>query len=187
MTHVNAHAFEPASDDDLAVVAAQLGRTPRGVVGVAWRCPCGRPGVTATAPRLPDGTPFPTTYYLTCPNAVAACSALEASGLMATMTARLGEDAALASAYAAAHAAYLADRAALGEVPEIAGVSAGGMPTRVKCLHALVGHALAAGPGVNPIGDEALKLIGDFWTPDCGPRLVEQPSDVPGHTRKDRR
>ncbi|NLA28354.1 MAG: DUF501 domain-containing protein, partial [Propionibacterium sp.] len=66
-----------------------------------------------------------------------------------------------------AHEAYLSDREALAreigdEVPEIAGFSAGGMPTRVKCLHALVGHALAAGPGVNPIGDEALALMGDF-------------------------
>jgi len=49
-------------------------------------------------------------------------------------------------------------------VPEIAGISAGGMPTRVKCLHALAGHALAAGPGVNPIGDRALEL--SSWSPD---------------------
>jgi len=62
-----------------------------------------------------------------------------------------------AEQYAAAHAAYLADREAVGEVPEIVGFSAGGMPTRVKCLHALAGHALAAGPGVNPIGDLALS------------------------------
>jgi hypothetical protein avisC_03628 len=45
------------------------------------------------------------------------------------------------------------------DVPEIHGVSAGGMPTRVKCLHALVGHALAAGRGVNPIGDRALDMM----------------------------
>ncbi len=52
-------------------------------------------------------------------------------------------------------------------MPEIAGVSAGGMPDRVKCLHALVGHALAAGPGVNPLGDEALDQIGEFWARPC--------------------
>jgi len=138
------------------------------MVGVAWRCPCGRPGVVVSAPRLADGTPFPTTYYLTCPRAVAACSRLEAQGAMADMTARLATDEALAGHYAAAHAAYLADRAALGSSDEIAGISAGGMPTRVKCLHALVGHALAAGPGVNPLGDEAVALIGRFWEPDCG-------------------
>nr|WP_269779554.1 DUF501 domain-containing protein [Propioniciclava soli] len=148
-------------------MAAQLGRAPRGIAGIAWRCPCGKPGVVATEPRLSDGTPFPTTYYLTCPRAVAGCSTLEAQGVMAQMTARLAEDASLAEGHARAHEAYLADRAALGDVPEIAGTSAGGMPTRVKCLHVLVGHALAAGRGVNPLGDEALDALGAFWTNPC--------------------
>jgi hypothetical protein len=152
---------------DAAVIEGQLGRPPRAIAGIAWRCPCGKPGVIATEPRLPDGSPFPTTYYLTCPRAVAACSRLESSGLMAEMTQRLLEDPALAEAYQRAHQAYLADRHALGEVPEIAGFSAGGMPDRVKCLHALLAHALAAGPGVNPIGDEAAGLIGDFWREPC--------------------
>lgn len=152
---------------ELAIIEKQLGRPPRGVVDVAWRCPCGKPGVVKTLPRLDNGTPFPTTYYLTCPRAVSACSTLEASGLMAEMTSRLAEDADLAAAYRVAHEAYLADRAELGAVPELAGVSAGGMPTRVKCLHALVGHALAAGPGVNPFGDEALALLGEFWHDPC--------------------
>jgi hypothetical protein len=61
-----------------------------------------------------------------------------------------------------AHEAYLADRAELGEVDEIAGISAGGMPTRVKCLHVLIGHSLAKGPGVNPLGDQALAMLGDW-------------------------
>jgi len=160
-------AMEPLTPADVESVAAQLGREPRGTAGVAWRCPCGRPGVVATHPRLPDGTPFPTTYYLTCPRATAGCSTLEAQGLMAEMTERLATDPALADAYAAAHEAYLADRAALGEVPEIAGTSAGGMPTRVKCLHVLAAHALAVGPGVNPLGDETLALLGEFWVRPC--------------------
>ena len=160
--------IEP-SEADLAAVESQLGREPRGVAAVAWRCPCGRPGVVKTHPRLPNGTPFPTTYYLTCQRAVAGCSTLEASGLMAEMTERLAVDEDLATRYRAAHEAYLADRAALGHVEEIDGISAGGMPTRVKCLHVLVGHALAAGPGVNPLGDEALALLGEFWTTPCLP------------------
>lgn len=154
------------SEADLATLAEQLGRPPRGVVGVAARCVCGRPTVVRTAPRLPDGTPFPTTYYLTHPRAVQAVSTLEATGTMKEMTARLADDAALAQAYRGAHEHYLARRAELGDVPEIAGISAGGMPTRVKCLHVLVGHALAAGPGVNPLGDEALGLIREQWRPD---------------------
>ncbi|MGD7732856.1 DUF501 domain-containing protein [Propionibacteriaceae bacterium G57] len=152
---------------DEAIIGQQLGREPRGVAGVAWRCPCGKPGVIATEPRLPQGTPFPTTYYLTCPRATSAVSTLEASGLMADMTERLADDPELAADYRAAHESYLADRARLGEVPEIEGISAGGMPTRVKCLHVLVGHSLAKGPGVNPLGDEAVALLGEFWTRPC--------------------
>lgn len=165
--------YQAYTDRDARIAEAQLGRPMRGVAGVAWRCPCGRPGVLATRPRLPGGTPFPTTYYLTCPRAVAAASRLEGSGIMAEMTQRLTEDSQLAERYRQAHQAYLADRAALAdagdEVGEIAGFSAGGMPTRVKCLHALVAHSLAAGQGVNPIGDEALALMGEFWHGPCHP------------------
>jgi len=158
---------EPLTVEDAAAVTAQLQRPPRGVAAVAFRCPCGNPAVVATTPRLADGTPFPTTYYLTCPRATAACSTLESQGVMAEMTARLTSDDDLANAYRRAHESYLSDRNALGDVPEIAGISAGGMPDRVKCLHVLVGHALAAGPGVNPLGDEALRSIGAFWTRPC--------------------
>lgn len=155
------------SDEDLAIIEAQLGREPRGTVDVAWRCPCGKPGVVKTAPRLPNGTPFPTTYYLTCPRAASAIGTLEASGLMAEMTQRLEDDDELAANYQQAHESYLADRAELGDVPEIDGISAGGMPTRVKCLHVLVGHALAKGPGINLLGDEAVELLGEFWSHPC--------------------
>lgn len=164
--------IEPLTAADEAVVTDQLQRTPRGVVGVAYRCPSGHPGVVTTLPRLPDGTPFPTTFYLTCPRAVSACSTLEASGVMTELTDRIAAEPDLAAHYAEAHRAYLFARAEIavgttGEVPEIATVSAGGMPTRVKCLHALLGHALAAGPGVNPIGDLTLALIRERWPFPC--------------------
>jgi hypothetical protein len=151
------------SPADLAAVEAQLGRAPRGTRAVAHRCPCGLPDVVETEPRLPDGTPFPTTYYLTCPRAAAALGTLESSGLMREMTERLGADPELAARYRAAHEDYLARRAKLGDVPEIDGISAGGMPDRVKCLHVLAGHSLAAGPGVNPLGDETLAALPDWW------------------------
>lgn len=150
---------------DEAAVTRQLGRVPRGVVGVAHRCPCGEPDVVATEPLLPDGTPFPTLYYLTCPRAAAAIGTLESSGLMRQMEQRLEADPDLAADYRAAHEAYLRERAELGDVPQIDGISAGGMPTRVKCLHVLVAHALAAGPGVNPLGDEALAALPSWWLP----------------------
>jgi hypothetical protein len=162
--------IEPA---DLAAVHAQLGRPPRDTVGVAHRCPCGNPDVVSTAPRLADGTPFPTFYYLTCPRAASEIGTLEAGGLMREMTQRLSEDDDLAERYRAAHEAYLDDRRRHGEVPEIEDVSAGGMPDRVKCLHVLVAHALAAGSGVNPLGDEALALLPEWW--GSGP-CVHRPS-----------
>ncbi len=152
--------------EDLEVLQEQLGRPARGVVGIAARCVCGRPLVVHTAPRLPDGTPFPTTYYLTSPGAVAGASTLEANSVMKEMSERLTQDEELAAAYARAHEHYLAARESLGHVEEIAGISAGGMPVRVKCLHVLVGHALAAGPGVNPLGDEALVMISGSWRAD---------------------
>jgi hypothetical protein len=148
---------------DEAVVAAQLGRPPRAVHAVGHRCPCGNPDVVTTEPRLPGGTPFPTTFYLTCPRAASLIGTLEGSGLMAEMTERLRTDPELAERYAEAHRRYLQAREEIGHVEEIDGISAGGMPDRVKCLHVLAGQALAQGRGVNPLGDEVLDLLGEFW------------------------
>jgi hypothetical protein len=135
-------------------------------MAVAHRCPCGLPDVAETAPRLADGSPFPTLYYLTCPRANAAVSKLEASGLMREMTARLADDS-LRRRYEAAHRDYLSRRDAAarsaGVEPLPPGTpSAGGMPERVKCLHALAAHELATG-AANPFGREALDAIGDWW------------------------
>lgn len=142
---------------DLDAVERQLGRDPRGVLEVSYRCPNGAPGVVKTAPKLPDGTPFPTLYYLTHPTLTAAVSRLESAGLMAEMTERLRQDPELTDAYRRAHELYLAERDAIE--PLGMDISAGGMPERVKCLHALVAHALAKGRGVNPFGDQALALL----------------------------
>jgi uncharacterized protein len=155
--------FAEVSDRDIAIVSAQLGRPARNVIGIAARCVCGAPTVVATAPRLADGTPFPTLYYLSHPAATAAMSQLEATQVMAEFTELLADDPELRERYAAAHAAYLADRESIEVVDEIRGFSAGGMPVRVKCLHALAAHSLAAGPGVNPIGD--LALARSNWSP----------------------
>ena len=155
---------ESASENDLKAIEIQLGRSPRDVSAVAFRCPCGNPAVVETKPRLSDGTPFPTFYYATCPNLTAEISTLENSSLMAEMNDRLERDAELMGHYRAAHDDYLAARAALGiDVPELAGISAGGMPDRVKCLHSLIAHSLAAGNDVNPLGDEALAQLPPWW------------------------
>ncbi|RBY86223.1 DUF501 domain-containing protein [Blastococcus sp. TF02A-26] len=157
---------EPVTEEDRDVVARQLGRPPRALAAVAHRCPCGQPDVVETSPRLEDGTPFPTLYYLTCPRANAAASRLESAGRMREWQDELGTDPELAAAYLAAHEAYLATRDAAarpGEAVLETRSTAGGMPDRVKCLHALAGHALAAGPGVNPIGDRAVAEMGEWW------------------------
>ncbi|MFM6963378.1 MAG: DUF501 domain-containing protein [Micrococcales bacterium] len=169
-----------ATELDVRVVSKQLGRPARDIVAIAARCVCGNPLVVQTKPRLADGTPFPTLYYLTHPAATAAISTLEATGLMVELQDRLAVDEQMAAAYLAAHKQYIAQRAEvaaaahLEPVDEIDGISAGGRPTRVKCLHALAGHALAVGPGVNPVGDIALEL--SSWQPTkcaCDPSWRE--------------
>ena len=168
----------PVPEEDRAIVARQLGRPPRALAAVAHRCPCGQPDVVETSPRLEDGTPFPTLYYLTCPRASAAASRLESAGRMREWQDELATDPELAAGYLAAHEAYLAGRDAAarpGEPVLETRTTAGGMPDRVKCLHALAGHALAAGPGVNPIGDRAVAEMGEWWAK--GPcALPEEPA-----------
>jgi len=156
------------SEADLACIGRQLQRDPRDVASISYRCPCGKPAVVETPPRLSDGTPFPTLYYATCPKLTGAISTLENGGLMSEMNQRLQSDPELSGNYAAAHEDYLAARDALAKrlnltVPEIDGVSAGGMPERVKCLHSLIAHSLSTEPGVNPLGDEALAQLPKWW------------------------
>ncbi len=139
------------------MVAGQLGREPRGVLQIAYRCPNGEPGVVKTAPKLPGGTPFPTLYYLTHPVLTAAASRLESTGMMREMAERLRREPELAAGYRRAHESYLAERDAIEPLGTT--VSAGGMPDRVKCLHVLIAHSLAKGRGTNPLGDEALAVL----------------------------
>lgn len=152
-----AHLPPVVEQSDLDAVARQLGREPRGVLEIAYRCPNGEPAVVKTAPKLPDGTPFPTLYYLTHPALTAAASRLESSGMMREMTERLAEDPDLAAAYRRAHESFLAERDAIEPLGTT--FSGGGMPDRVKCLHVVIAHSLAKGPGVNPFGDEALAVL----------------------------
>ena len=169
--------FDPAFEADIATVSAQLGRPARNVIGIAARCVCGAPTVVATAPRLEDGTPFPTLYYLSHPAATAALSFLEATQVMNEYNQMLADDEDLRAHYRAAHESFLTDRDMIGVVPELSGVSSGGMPVRVICLHALAAHALAAGPGVNPIGDLALHRAA--WSPRVCECLDYAPPTVP--------
>lgn len=160
----------PASDAERTIVEKQLGRFPRGMVAVGARCVCGRPLAVITRPCLEDGTPFPTTCYLTCPEAVKAVSRVEADGIMREYNELLQSDEDLKKQYERAHKYYLEFRhelaVSLGDSEEhISQMSAGGMPVRVKCLHALLAQTLVMGKGVNPIGDMVLERIKDEFDP----------------------
>lgn len=161
---------DPADEETVALVQRQLGRYPRGMVAVGARCACGTPLAVITRPLVDGSVPFPTTCYLTGPQAVKAVSHLEADGVMKEYNEALACDETLRADYERAHELYLAFRHALAErvgdeETHIEGISAGGMPARVKCLHALVAQSLVMGPGVNPIGDMALERMRDEFDP----------------------
>ncbi|MDY5128662.1 DUF501 domain-containing protein [Actinotignum urinale] len=153
----------PVREGDTTTLTLQLGRVPRGLVGIGARCACGRPAVTITQPRLAHGEPFPTLFYLTLPYVVKEISHLEGEGVMAEYNELLKGSESLQAEYAKAHRIYIERRNLLGEVPEIKDFSAGGMPNRIKCLHALAGYSLSVGKGVCPFGDMALERID--WDP----------------------
>ncbi len=164
-----AEASRRPSARDLDVLSRQLGRPVRDVVEIPARCMCGNPLVAATSPRLSNGTPShhllpdPSGHHL---RRVSAGSrrADERDERPARVRRRTGSR--LPRRARSLPAVPRRDRGPVRHraVPEIDGVSAGGMPTRVKCLHVLVGHSLAAGPGVNPLGDEAIAGISQWWT-----------------------
>jgi uncharacterized protein len=145
---------------DLDVVAAQLGRRPRGARAVAHRCPCGNPDVVETSPRLDDGTPFPTTYYLTCPYLVAAISRLEAGGGVERWSQATRADPELRASLERANEEQRALR------PELPGGIGGSTRTgSLKCLHAHAAFALAR-PGYE-LGERILTELDRLW-PDSG-------------------
>lgn len=170
----NAAAAKPVDQADLDAVAKQLGREPRGVLEISYRSPDGQPGVVKTAPKLDDGTPFPTLYYLTDQRLTAEASRLESKGVMRQMSERLTKNEDLAADYQNAHERYLEKRNAIEDLGT--DFSGGGMPERVKCLHVLTAYALAEGPGVIRLGDESVALAADG---DSNLRGTAIPQDWP--------
>jgi len=157
-----AASLPEASQVERRLIERELGRAVRGAVAVAARCRYGLPAVIRTSPRLPDGTPFPTLYWLSCPAANVAVGRLEAAGWNARLSQRVAADPELRAAHRAAHERYLAQRDALGRLPGDPGV--GGLPGRVKCLHTLYAHEVTT--GADPVG----RLV----------RQVIEPIDCPG-------
>ena len=143
---------------------------------VAHRCACGLPDVVTTPPRLPIGTPVSHDVLPHLPRAASLIGTLEGSGdhegdagparhrpRPSPTCVRRGARALPAPTARTALPAQ--------DVPEIDGISAGGMPDRVKCLHVLAAHALAVGTGTNPLGDAVLDRVGAWWAAGpCVPR-----------------
>ena len=161
-----AAALPEADPAERNLIEAQIGRAVRGSVAVAARCRYGLPVVVRTAPLLPDGTPFPTLYWLACPAARVAVGRLEAAGWNARLSERVATDPDLAAAHAAAHAGYLAQRDAIARLEGDPGV--GGLPGRVKCLHALYAHQAAT--GADPVGRIVSQVVDPI---DCPGPCVE--------------
>jgi hypothetical protein len=166
-------------DEDAEVVAAQLGRPPRGRWEVASRCALGLPVVVRAHPQLEDGAPFPTLFWLTCPLARRRVSRLEQRGDVRAWTARVAAEPALRAAFEESQAAYARERAAL--LPPAAPAlerlrgGVGGAEGGVKCLHAHYAHARAG--RANPIGAEVARQVEPL---DCATPCVLAGVRAPG-------
>jgi exopolyphosphatase/guanosine-5'-triphosphate,3'-diphosphate pyrophosphatase len=137
-------------------VREQLGREPTVPFSVVARCTGGHPLVIRNAPIHPDGTPFPTTYWLTCPAAVKAVSRIESSGAIARLNERVEGDPGFAEALGRAHREYAADREGDPSATRDQG-GVGGTRRGVKCLHAHYAYHLSGGR--DPVGAEAARDV----------------------------
>jgi hypothetical protein len=148
-------------ESDRATVERQLGRPPRAFRRVAVRCPFGRPAVTEQNAFDDGGEPFPTTFWLTCPQLVAAVSRLEAAGGVERWSRTAAEDASLGASLERAHAQQRELR------PELDLGVGGARPEAgsLKCLHAHVAFALAR-PGYE-LGERILEEVDPLWPEVC--------------------
>ena len=142
--------------DDEAVVADQLGRSPRAFRRVAVRCPYGRPAVTEQWPRDESGEPFPTTFWITCRYLTGAIARLEAAGGVERWSRRASEDPELRASLERANAYQQRIR------PGVAGGIGGSTRSgSLKCLHAHAAFALAR-PGYE-LGERILGELDRLW------------------------
>lgn len=134
--------FRDASDDDLATIAALVGRPLQGRCAVVVRRRDGGPVVIENEPHLRDGTPMPTLYWLIDAQLTEAVSRLEGAGGVHRYE-ELVDPAQLARAHEDYRRRRLAATVRADAIAASGGV--GGTRVGVKCLHAhlanyLVGH-----------------------------------------------
>jgi hypothetical protein len=125
--------------------------------------------VVEQASYLPDGEPFPTTFYLTCPHAVAAVSRLEDEGGVGRYQQLVADDSELAGSYrdGAERQRLLrrpADRMLDGGASLAFGVGGTARDGSVKCLHAHAAFALAE-PGY-VLGERVLAEAAPLFPKD---------------------
>jgi exopolyphosphatase/guanosine-5'-triphosphate,3'-diphosphate pyrophosphatase len=135
---------------DLTLVAAQLGREPTTPFSVVARCPGGHPLVIRNRPFDAEGRPFPTLFWLTCPDAARAVSRLEADGWIGRLNARAETDAVFGDALARAHTTYARERARDADEAARGFGGVGGTRRGIKCLHAHYANHLAGAE--DPVG-----------------------------------
>lgn len=145
---------------DEEIVERQLGRPPRAFRSVAVRCPFGRPAVTEQEPFDEAGSPFPTQFWVTCPQLVAAISRLEAAGGVERWSQAARDDPVLAASLAGAQKEQRRER------PELdAGIGGSTREGSLKCLHAHAAFALAR--PTYELGDRILAELPSLWPASC--------------------
>ena len=174
--------MEQLTEADIAIITEQLGRRPRAAVHIAARCPAGHPAVLVNHPIHTEGgriAPFPTLYWLSCPELGRAVSRLEMGGLIQQLDQRLAEDDDLAADLRADHERYIAQRwqrlsddervavreAGLHDMLHQRGIGGLSHWRSVKCLHLHLAHHLA---------DH--NAIGTILTREFGVRACGEPS-----------
>ncbi|MFG6177504.1 DUF501 domain-containing protein [Halomonas sp. THAF12] len=156
------HPDTTPDDRQLAVIAEQLGRAPRGIEALAATDGEGTPLVLRMAPIV-DEAPFPTLYWLSDERLKIELSRIEAAGVIKTLEARLKEDPDFLAAYHRSHEDYVAarwrymtpaqrdevERRGYAEVLRERGIGGIANWNQVRCLHTQYAHHLC---GDNIIG-----------------------------------
>ena len=152
----------PASEQQLSLIQRQLGRAPRGLVGIAHQTADGVP-VVLQMRSLVDDQPFPTLYWLSSLDLHKALAEIETAGWVKQIEAELAEDPAFRAAYRQNHLDYVRQRwdamhaddksriETLGFSHLFDKYGIGGIAQwdKVRCLHMQYAHHLC---GENVIG-----------------------------------
>ena len=145
------------------IVETQLNRSLRSKVDVVASCHFNLPAVIKVPSNLDDGTPFPTSYWLTCPMYNKKVGSLESQGLIKELDKQLNENKDLNQQWAERQKSYEEERNRENKNKEnlinpTGGV--GGAKESIKCLHSHLADELATQKNI--IGKIVLESVGSF-------------------------